>query len=143
MKKVFLLLTILIFVSAGSFAQNIKVPQAVREAFTAKFPDAENVKWEKENASEYEANFTIIGMEMSANFSKDGTWLETETSIGVDQLPRAVKDAINRSFSGGIVTEASRVEKADKTIQYEADIKVRSKKKEAVFDEKGNILEGD
>jgi hypothetical protein len=139
MKKIILLLALLLLISGSAMAQ-ITVPQAVKSAFEAKFPNAENVKWDKENRSEYEANFTLGVTEMSASFLRDGTWLETETTIAVDQLPQAVQDAVKQNYSTGTITGASKIEKADNSIVYETDIRIKSKTKEVIFDEKGNIV---
>ena len=140
MKKAILLLTLLLCVCTFTFAQEISVPQAAISAFNTKFPYAEEVKWDKENSSEYEANFTLDGLDMSAVFSENGTWKETETSIGIDQLPQAVLDAIKLNYSKGKLFGASKIIRADDTTIYEADIKVKSKKKEVLFDENGNIV---
>ncbi len=140
MKNAILLLTLVLCVCTSAYAQKINVPQAAKDAFADKFPKAEDVKWDKENSSEYEANFKLDGVEMSAVFTKDGTWKETETSIGTDQLPQLVLDAIKLNYSSGTLYGASKIVRADDTTIYEADIKMKSKKKEVLFDEKGNII---
>jgi hypothetical protein len=126
--------------SVPLISQNVTAPKAVKSAFEQKFPNAENVKWGKENTNEYEAEFTLNMTPMSANFLKDGTWLETETSIAIDQLPQAIIDAVRLNYSGGTIRDASKIEKPDNTIVYETDIKIKSKTKEVVFDEKGNVV---
>lgn len=136
MKKAILLLTLVLCVCTSAYTQT----KAAKNAFNTKFPDAENVKWGKENSKEYEAEFTLNGTDMSANFLKDGTWVETETSMGVDNLPQAVKDAVKSNYPNGRIVGASKIEKPNKDTIYETDIEIKSKTKEVVFDEKGNIL---
>lgn len=136
------ILFIIILVSSVSlvFSQHIgekKVPSAVKDAFYAKFPNTENVKWGLEDG-EYEAEFKLNDVNTSASYSEDGTWLETESEIDVTTLPQAVTDAVNRDYSGAIIYGASRIEKNNKTILYEADIKIKMKKKEVIYDEMGN-----
>lgn len=50
-----------------------EAPKAVLKTFAKKFPTAKSVQWEKENAKEYEASFTMDGVKYSASFSNDGS----------------------------------------------------------------------
>ena len=138
MKNAILLLALVLCVCMSIFGQ--KIPQAAKDAFTIKFPDAENVKWDKENSSEYEANFRMNMIKMSAIFTKDGIWMETETAIEIAQLPQPVLDAISHNYSNGKLYGASKIVRAYGTVIYEADIKMNSKKKEVLFDELGNVV---
>lgn len=81
------IITGLLFVNF-TFAGN--VPDAIKKAFALKFPDAVEVKWDKENAHEYEASFDLKGQKYSANFSDLGKWLETESPLTIEQLPEKV-----------------------------------------------------
>lgn len=98
------------------------------------------MKWGKENSKDYEAEFTLNAMDVSANFLKDGTWVETETSVLIDNLPQAIKDAVKSNYPNGRVVDASKIEKPNQDAIYETDIEIKSKKKEVVFDEKGNVV---
>lgn len=86
------------------------VPEKVKAAFTAKFPTARNVKWDRENATEWEAEFNLDGGEFSANFSNEGTWMETEREMKVEELPVAVKTTLDTDLVGYKVEEAEEVE---------------------------------
>jgi len=111
-------------------------PQAVKDAFNQKFPNAQNVKWGKENKNEWEAEFTNVGTKTSVNFSNDGQWIETETEIAVSELPAAVTAAIKKDHNGCSITEADRIERPT-GILYEADIKSGMKKKEVHYSAEG------
>lgn len=128
------MLTLLLCVCTSAFTQT----KAAKNAFTEKFPNAENVKWGKENSREYEAEFTWNGFDMSANFLKDGTWVETETSMGVDNLPQVIKDAAKSDYPTARLVGASKIEKPDKKTVYETELEIKSRKKEVVYDENGN-----
>lgn len=121
-------------------ARRPNVPQAVLDAFAGKFPQAQHVKWEEEHEDEYEAEFKINKMEMSANFKADGTWLETEMEIKKAQLPEAVKQAIAKQFPGFDIEEAEQVETPDQPLAYEVELEGHDTEVEAVFKADGTLL---
>ncbi len=129
MKKHFGMLMLIALISLSARSQAIKVPAAVKTAFQAKFPGATDVKWGKENAKEYEAEFKLDGNKVSANFAQNGSWVETETSIRVSDLPAAVTSAINTKYPGSVITLAERVDAPGNKLVYEVSIKVNGKKK--------------
>lgn len=107
-------------------------PTAVREAFSKKFPGVSDVDWDKENAQEWEAEFEQNGSEISANFRADGTWLETETEVQFADLPAPVQAALK----GKKVKEAARIERADGSTVFEAEVG----RKDWLFDAAGKPL---
>ena len=107
---------------ATSFAQG-KTPAAVTTAFNQKFPNATKVKWDKENAHEYEASFEWKGEKLSANFSDTGEWLETESPITFIQLPEKVKTAFNVADKGAIVKAVAKIETSKGTTKFEVEFK--------------------
>lgn len=138
--KLLLLIAFDIFAIAGTgFSQKINVPSAVTNAFKAKFPTATNVKWGKENAKEFEAEFKQGNTSVSANFKTDGSWVETETVIPQASLPAAVSAAILKKYPGAVITMAEKTEMPGKII-YEAAIKVNGKKKNVEVNPDGSFV---
>ena len=120
--------------------QAVPVPAAIKTAFAAKFPTANTIKWQKESATEYEANFVVEGVEMSANFAEDGTWLETEKEIPLAELPQSVKDDLAIRYKGCVIKEATFIETAKKGNIFEAEIVFNKKKMEAMYDAAGKFM---
>jgi hypothetical protein len=138
MKKIFFIVAVT-FLTYYSYA--VKPPAAVQNAFMLKFTAATEVKWSKENATEYEAEFVMDGFKMSANYRGDGSWLETESMIPVSKLPDVVIAAIVKHYPDNPIIEADRIERVDKETLYEVVIKTGMKKKEVILDVKGVIQE--
>lgn len=122
MKKliVFLCCFATLSVSAKKLSSD-KVPAPVKSAFSKMFSGAKDVSWEQESAG-YEVNFTNKGTEMSAVFDASGAWKETETTIGQSELPNAAKDYIAGQAKGKKIKDAARIQAADGSITYEADV---------------------
>lgn len=138
MKNNFFILLLSMCITTAACSQ-LKVSETVKKAFDAKFPGATEVKWGKENAKEYEAEFKLNNTAISANFGLDGSWKETETTIKTTDLPVAVMDAIKKRYPGAVITLAEKVEMPDKTY-YETIVKVNNKKKEVEITPDGKFM---
>lgn len=108
-------------------------PTEVQKAFEQKFTKATNIKWAKESSKEWEAEFSLDGTKVSANFSNDGTWVETEKEISVSELPSKVSSSIKQQNPNCEIVSAYKIESATKQTKYEADIKIGKIKKEVVL----------
>lgn len=135
MKKLIIALAIALPLSIS--AQ--KAPEAVTKAFVAKFPAVKKVSFDKEKNGEYEAEFKVNGVEMSANFKATGEWVETETTIPVSQLPAPVVSAIKKEHAKAKIVGAAKIETAN-GMNYEADLKEGIKKTEVLYDAKGGFI---
>ena len=138
MKKLFIVLVAAIVTGMSASCQ-VKVTDAAKKAFAKMFPNATNVKWGKESAKEYEAEFKLNDTNVSANFGLDGSWVETETTINSTELPAAVVNAINSKYPGNSITKAEKIEKPGGKILYETVIKVNNKKKEIEINPDGSF----
>ena len=139
MKKIIFVAVAFICAYATSFAQS-KTPNAVTITFNQKFPNASNVKWDKENAHEYEASFVWKGEKHSANFNDTGEWLETESPITFNQLPEKVQAAFNASHKVTTIKAVAKIETSKGQTQYEVEIKQGLKTVEFFYDANGSVI---
>jgi len=116
------------------------LPVAVKTAFNTKFPGALNVKWGKENAKEYEAEFKLNNNAISANFLANGEWVETETSLSAADIPVTISNAIKSKYPGATITKGEKLEKPGDKIFYEVFIKTNGKTKEVELNADGSFV---
>ncbi len=122
MKKIIFITAVWIYALATSCAQSTP-PAAVTTAFNQKFPNAKDIKWDKENEHEFEAAFDWQGEKYSANFSDNGIWLETESTYTFNQLPEKVQTAFNTSNEGATIKAVAKIETSKGEIKYEVEFK--------------------
>jgi len=129
--------------SGFSSAQKLKeseVPEAVKNAFHQKFSGAKEVKWSKESAAEFEAEFEVGEQEQSATFDNTGKWTGTETEIKKSELPATVQATISKEFSGYKIDEAEKAESPDKDSFYEVELKNGKLKYEVQLSGDGKVI---
>lgn len=137
MKKTVTLLAAAL-IACGAMAQKVKeteVPDAVKESFKKLHPDAGVKKWEKEKGN-FEAEFIMEKTEVSQLFSAAGQLLETETGIGISQLPGGVREYVSKNLGGKKIREASKITDAKNVTTYEAEIG----EADYIFDANGTFI---
>lgn len=137
MKKTILVAVILTALALNVSAQKLKeseVPAAVKATFAKQYPGI-TAKWEKEDGK-YEAGFKKEGITTSILYEPNGTMTETETDITPKSLPAAVNNYVKENYKGKSIKEASKIIKADGTINYEAEVNG----KDLIFDATGKFL---
>lgn len=144
LKLIIFSLLVMISIAATNTNQSLKVdvPAAVLDAMNARYPDAENVKWETEDDDEYEAEFKMDKAEMSATFEEDGTWVETETKMKKSDLPNVVKEAIALEFEEYKIESVEKLETPDYPVAYEVSLENEEEgaELEVVLSPEGEIL---
>lgn len=141
MKSIFLAV-LFVAGSLSAFAQLRKVPAEVTNALKAKYPDAQNVEW-KDKLTYFEATFTDDGNEVSADFSNNGEWRETDKKMEFDDLPSAVKDGFQKSkYADWNTGSVTMIEKNDKSVQYKIYAEKSSiiQKKFLYFNKDGQLI---
>ncbi|MVM33671.1 hypothetical protein GO755_26770 [Spirosoma sp. HMF4905] len=124
MKKI-MLAGVAALLAGGLYAQTLKesaVPAVVKSSFTKMFPNAKSVKWSKESATEFEAEFKNGSLTQAANFDASGSWVVTETEIKKADLPGPVAKAIAKDFAGYKTGESEKVEKPNKPMYFEVKV---------------------
>ena len=133
------LFSALIGLSIYSFSLENDAPQKVKDAFTKKFPMVKKVKWDKESATEWEAEFKMKGMEYSANFLEDGTWKETEHEIKQNAIPATIKTVLDTQFSGYKIEE-SEISETKEGFLYEFELEKGEQMMEVAIDKNGKVV---
>lgn len=136
MKVKYFLIAILL-VSFTTFAQQIKVPQSVKDSFSKLYPKVTDVKWDKEGKTEFEAGFKENGIDVSVVFDEKGNLKETETAIQISELPKSVAPFIEKNYDGFKISEAAKIVDAKGEVTFEAEIKKDNVKKDLLFDANG------
>ena len=139
MKKSNLLMTAALGMTLISCAQN-DLPTEVKSSFDKKFPTATAVKWDKENDTEWEAEFKNDGISYSANFSIDGTWVETEHKVSRKDLPTEITAILSKDFADYKIEEVEKFEKPNSS-GYDIEIEKGEEMFELVFDNSGKLIE--
>lgn len=114
-------------------------PENVKKEFSQKFADAKSVKWDSEEANEWEAEFKINGKEMSACFDNAGKWLETEAELSAKELPSSVANTLKNEFQGFKPGEMSAVENPEMK-GFEIALKNEETELTVIFGADGTVL---
>jgi len=138
MKKILIIcLTLTLACNAGVKAQ---APDAVKKTFQAKYPGENDPDWHQDDHGYYEANFKIDGIKYRADFNEDGSWVETETSIDEDDLPKAILKVIEEKYADEDITEVEKVDSASKGLFYDVEFKQKGKNMDVEFKADGTII---
>ena len=139
MKK-YLILSILFLSQNILFSQNINVTKEALQSFKNKFPDATEAKWDREGKDEFEVSFILNGNKGSANFSKNGAWIESETTVLEKDLAAGFLDNFKKNKKGAVITNIFQVIRADNKNYYEIECIYNKRKKEFKVDLSGNLI---
>ena len=134
--KVILTLSMLLIVVC-SFGR--KPPVSVQKAFKQKFPQSSHVTWTKATQTLWEAFFTINGVKSAAEFSVEGTWLETEVAIKESELPTVLHEALTTNYAGWLIADANKIESDRHGTVYVIDFNKGMMKKVLAFNEDGTL----
>jgi len=112
-----------------------EVPTTVKTTLKKNYPNAKEIKWEKEKAN-YEAEFEVNKTDYSLLIDVSGNILETEIEIKVDALPAKAKEYVSKNYAGQKIKEATKITNNKGVVTYEAEVKG----KDLIFDSNGNFI---
>ena len=141
MKKILVALMIALTITSALNAQLRKVPAAVTEAFKTKFSSASQVEW-KDRIINFEASFLQDGITKTAQFTKEGTWVETTSTMAFSGLPAAVQDGFKKSkYADWEIKTITVVEESKKSTTYKVYVKKDDiQKRNLFFNKTGKLL---
>ena len=124
-----------------------EVPFAVLEAFKKAYPEAVNAKFEEEinnGVPVYEVEFIDQGVDVEASYLADGTLIQIEQEIQLEELPEAVTEAIMEAYPDAILIEAEKIMAADGSVRsFEVEIEDDDVELEIHLDPNGTILDSE
>lgn len=139
--KIKYLFSAILISSLALYAQVEKTPEKVQETFKKLYPHVQNVKWSKENKTEFEAEFKDDGKTTSVVIDKEGKLIETEIDITVSELPKGAVEYVAKNSQGWKITEAAKIVDAKGTVTFEAQVSKGKKNKDIIFTKEGNRLD--
>lgn len=131
--------------------KNVLLPDAVKAAINALYPQAviEESEKEEEGLKVYEVELEQNGQEVELTISPDGKIMEKETEVAMSDLPAAVKAAITKASKGGQVKEIEKevtyyvvtLKKLERPkVTYDAEIIIDGEESEVEFASDGKLL---
>lgn len=142
MTRMFKILSIsLLLFPATTQAQLRKIPASVTKSFKEKYPQAENVEW-KDKLTQFAALFESNDVKYDARFDSKGHWIQTEFTIGENELPPSVKDGMEKSkYADWKWEELYKVELPEDSVQYRILAgKSDLQKRNLLFNSAGRLL---
>ena len=141
-KTILFLLFVTAFAYGDLYAQIRKIPAEVTDSLKARYPNAQRVEW-RAKLSDFEATFTLNGLETTAEFSSKGEWKDSQKKMNFDALPQAVKDGFKKSkYNDWKTGSVTLVEKNNKEPEYKIYAEKNSivQKKFLFFNQQGQLL---
>ena len=116
------------------------VPDSVRTAFEAKYPNAKRVEWE--NKGNYKvADFYQDNMETEAWFESDGTWYMTETDIPYNLLPQTIKTSFEESeYTTWRIDDVDKIEKNGSETIYIIEVEKNNLDIDLYYNGEGTLI---
>lgn len=114
-----------------------KVPDVVLDAFDKKFPEASEVKWDKQDDHVFIASFILNELDYQARFTDKGKWQETRIAIEYEKLPEKVQTGFEKNYNPGKVKSVMKSESSSGKVKYVFEVKKLLKSEEVIFSELG------
>ena len=118
---------------------SISVPTELQNAFSSKYPNAANVKWETKSGY-YVADF-YDGHEASAWFTQAGEWKMTETDIPYKTLPQAVKTSFEASeYASWKIDDVDKLDRQGLETVYVIEVEKQNQEIDLYYSTEGILI---
>lgn len=146
MKKMLLSFALLINVILSAQTKEEVPPLEVQKAFEKEFPKIKPV-WNKEYRGEdqtelnYDADFTLNNINMTAVYNAVGVFKTLATTITMQEVPARAVNYLKKKYPKNKITTVLKVMTNSNKITYEVGMELEGNLSDAVFDKQGNFLE--
>lgn len=112
----------------------------ILDAFERMYPNATQVEWERK-LGYFVADCKIDNKEKDVWFDANGEWMLTETDITLNELPKAVTDAIASSqYANWKIDDISYLERKDMEAVYVVEVEKAKDEVDLYYSEEGQLL---
>ncbi|GAA4310938.1 PepSY-like domain-containing protein [Compostibacter hankyongensis] len=144
MKQLFYLSLLFVtglFAAGRATAQLRQLPEAVKDAFEQKYPQARKVQYE-DRVVDVLVHFENDGAAATAKYNSRGAWQWTETTLAFEDLPAGVQDGFNKSkYASWQQDNVYRVDLPGGTLQYKLQVEKNAvQKKNLYYSTRGRLL---
>ncbi len=131
--------------AATASADPAACPDSVKQAISTQFPGSSIDKCKAEHEDGHDQTEVKLadkdGQKLEADVGPDGTVLQIEQVVTLDQVPAKVMAAFTAKYPGASATRAEKQTRTGKPTAYELKVSGDAKVKEAAFAEDGTFLE--
>ena len=128
---------------AGEKVPLEKVPPAAVKTVKDRFPKAEIRYVDKEPTGDYEFAMKEGSRQFDVGVTGDGKLLNVKEEIPEEQLPKAVKEGVQKKFPGAKFVEIEKVTSGDgdaAKVTFEMVLRTEKGRQAVRFDSSGNLL---
>lgn len=135
--------------AANAFGQEKHIKKSDLPAAVQKVADEQSkgatvrgyTKETEDGKVEYEVEMTLHGRSKDVSIDAAGNILEVEDQVEVNQLPPAIRDAIQKKAGSGTIRKVESITNQGKLVAYEAHILTGSKRSEIQVGPAGQVLD--
>lgn len=149
MKSIKFRMLAMMFIAALAFSacsddddrDSIKVPEAISQALTDKYPSAARIEW-KQKGGYYVAECNVNGHESDIWFNKQAEWQLTESDISWDNLPGTVQTSFSSSeYADWKIDDIDKLEYLLAPIQFVIEVEKGNTEYQLIYSEEGNLMQ--
>lgn len=117
---------------------NVETPSVVLNTFQSKFPNAQDIEWEKIQDN-FEVEFEVDQTEYTALLSPDGKLIKHKNDISLSELPEAVRLYLEEGYETKNIDDIE-VLNIEESTYYQVEIERDLSTEKIVLDINGEII---